>query len=352
MASLFPVKRGLVYNGHVANILDVAKRAGVSPTTAKRAIRTPHLLAQETLERVQQAVAELEYEPDETAGGLRRGRTKTLGLMVGNVMEPFFSTLIRTIAREVRAKGYALLVTENEYDAAVELQNLKTLYGHRISGLIMRSGFGQSNLAYLKRMHERGAYILEIDYFYPDSPFGHVMLDNEGCVFTGVRYLYELGHRRIATLGSHDPLKQPEERSKSFPKAMQSVGLSVIESYKKVIELSEEEAYRLTHELMRLREPPTALFSLTGTEAAGAFRAIKELGLRIPEDVSLLTFDNYSWTALVDPPLDVIEQPAEAMGQAAVEIVLNALEHNTLDKVVRRRFPGKLIKRGSCAPPR
>jgi LacI family transcriptional regulator len=336
----------------VANILDVARRAGVSPTTAKRAIHTPHLLAKETLERVQQAVAELEYEPDQTAGGLRRGRTKTLGLMVGNIIEPFFATLIRTIASTVRERGYALLVTENEYQASIELENLKMFYGHRISGLILRSGFGQSNLAYLERMHQRGAYILEIDYFYPNSPFSHVMLDNEGCVLSGVRYLYELGHRRIATLGSHDPLKQPEERSKSFPKAMESVGLRVIESYKKVIELSEDEAYRLTLELMRLPEPPTALFSLTGTEAAGAFRAIKELGLHIPADVSLLTFDNYSWTALVDPPLDVIEQPAEAMALAAVDVVLDSIEGGTLDKVVRKRFAGKLIKRGSCAPPK
>jgi LacI family transcriptional regulator len=309
-------------------------------------------LARETLERVQQAVAELDYEPDQTAGGLRRGRTKTLGLLVGNIMEPFFATLVRTVARQVRARGYALLVTENEYDAALELENLKMLYGHRISGLIMRSGFGQSNLAYLKRMHQRGAYILEIDYFYPNSPFSHVMLDNEGCVFSGVRYLYELGHRRIATLGSHDPLKQPEERSKSFPKAMESVGLRVMNEYQKVINLSEDEAYRLTLELMRLPEPPTALFSLTGTEAAGAFRAIKELGLHIPTDVSLLTFDNYSWTALVDPPLDVIEQPAEAMALAAVDVVLDSIEGGALDKVVRERFAGKLIKRGSCAPPR
>lgn len=334
------------------NILDVAKRAGVAPTTAKRAINEPHLLAPKTLARVRKAIEELGYEPDQVAGGLRRGRTQTIGLMVGNIMEPFFASLVRTVAHAVQNQGYALIVTDNEYNAKIELSNLRVLLGHRVSGLIIRSGYGESNLDYLKRMQERGTYVFEIDYFYPNSPFGHVMLDNESSVFEGVRYLHALGHRRIATLGSYDPVYHPEERSRAFPRAMQAVGLPLIEDYQRVISLTEPEAYNLTLELMRLLEPPTAIFSLNGTEAAGAFRAIKELGLRIPEDVSLLTFDNYSWTGLVTPALDVIEQPVEEMGLAAVEIVLDAVENQTLDKVVRKRFPGRLIKRGSCAAPR
>ncbi|RIH81291.1 HTH-type transcriptional repressor CytR [Meiothermus luteus] len=333
------------------SILDVAKRAGVAPTTAKRAINEPHLLAPATLERVRKAIEELGYEPDQVAGGLRRGRTRTLGLMVGNIIEPFFASLTRSVAREARARGYALMVADSEYDSSLELQNLRLFRGQRVSGLIIRSAFGSPNLDYLKQMQARGTYILEIDHFYPDSPFSYVMLDGRQCVFEGVRYLYELGHRRIATLGDYHPVLTPDERSRVFPEAMQAVGLSPNPAYQRVIERSEEAAYQLTLELMRLPEPPTALFSLTGSEAAGAFRALRELGLRIPQDVSLLTFDNYSWTSLVTPPLDVIEQPVEEMGRAAVEIVLDAVEHQTLDKVVRRRFPGRLIRRGSCAPP-
>lgn len=335
----------------MATILDVAKLAGVSPTTAKRAIRTPHLLATETLERVQKAVDQLEYEPDQTAGGLRRGRTNTIGLLVGNIIEPFFAQLVRTTTHEVRSRGYALIVADNEYDAGLELSNLRVLHGQRVSGLLIRSGYGQPNLEYLKRMQTRGTYVFEIDYFYPHSPFGHVMLDNEACVYEGVRYLASLGHRCIAALGTYDPVYHPEERSKAFPKAMHALGLPLVEDYQRVILLTEPEAYKLTRELLQLPNPPTAIFSFNGTEAAGAFRAIREMGLRIPQDISLLTFDNYSWTTLVDPPLDVIEQPVEAMARTAVKVVIDAIENNALEKVVRKRFSGKLIKRGSCAPP-
>lgn len=334
------------------NILDVAKRARVSPTTAKRAIQEPHLLRPATLERVRQAIEELGYEPDQLAGSLRRGRTRTIGLMVGNIIEPFFAALIRTVAHEVRAQGYALMVADSEYDSGIELENLKMFSGQRVSGLILRSAFGTPNLEYLKQMQTRGTYILQIDHFYPDSPFGYVMLNAQDCVFEGVRYLYELGHRRIASLGAYHPVLTPDERSRVFPLALQAVGLAPDPTYQRPIPRSEEAAYHLTLELLRLKEPPTALFSLTGTEAAGAFRALRELGLRIPEDVSLLTFDNYSWTSLVTPPLDVIEQPVEAMGQAAAQVVLQAVEEGPPLEPVRMLFPGRLIKRGSCAPPR
>jgi LacI family transcriptional regulator len=335
----------------VTNIHDVAKRAGVSATTAKRAINEPQLLTKATLERVTQAITELNYEPDRTAGALRRGHSHTIGLMVGNIIEPFFAQLTRTIAKAVHARGYALIVADNEYDSNLELENLRMFHGHRVSGLIVRSAFGSGNLEYLKRLFEQGTYILEIDHFLAGSPFGHVLLENADCVDMGVRYLHDLGHKRIAALTVFDAEKLQDERGKAFPNIMKSLGLRLPKAYQRGATLSEEGAYSLTLELLRLPEPPTAIFSMTGNEAAGAFRAIRELKLRIPDDVSFLTFDDYSWTSLVDPPLDVIIQPIEDMGLAAVDIVMDAIQSRDLKKVVRKRFPGTLIRRGSCAPP-
>ena len=334
----------------MANINDVAKRAGVSPTTAKRAIRTPDLLAPATLEKVQRAVKDLHYEPDRLAAALRRGQSKTIGLIVGSIVEPFFAQLTRTVGMAARARGYTLLVADSEYDAGIELEQLQAFYGNRIGGLIIRSGYGEPNLDYLQRLQERGTVITEIDHVYPDSPFSHVMLDNEGCMRLGVGYLTGLGHARVAALGTYHETILPDERTKVFPQVMKEAGLSLPEAYQRVIRPTPQEAYALTRDLMKLPEPPTALFATTGNLAVGAFRALRELGVRIPQDVSLLSFDDYPWTSLVEPPVDVIAQPVEAMGRAAVDIVLGQLEHGAA-KVTRRRFEGTLIKRGSCAPP-
>ena len=344
----------------MATINDVAKRAGVSPTTAKRAVRTPHLLAPETLARVQSAIHELRYEPDQVASSLRTGQSRTLGLIVGSVVEPFFAELIRAIAHEVQRRAYTLLIADSEYRAKLELEHLRNMNGHRIEGLIVRSGYGSANLDYMERMQAQGVSIVEIDYFYPSSPFSHVMLDSRQCIHDGITYLKELGHRCIAPLGTYHETVNPEERSFCFPEVMNAAGLSVPDEYRRVIRFTEDEAYTLTHDLMRSKEPPTALFAFTGNLGMGAYRALRELGLRIPDDISLLTFDNYAWTNLVDPPIDVIEQPTKEMGQAAVDILFQAIERkgketqpkDTQPEVVRRRFPGRLLERCSSAPPR
>jgi LacI family transcriptional regulator len=341
---------GGCYSGLVATIEDVAKLAGVSPTTAKRAIRQPELLAAPTLIQVQRAIATLQYEPDLIAGALRRGRNKTIGLMVGDILEPIFAQFTRIIGEEVRRQGYSLLLADDEYDAEVELSNLKMFYGHRISGLIIRPAYA-SNYDYLKRLETQGVSIVEIDYTQFQSPFSYIMLCNEEAAFEGVNYLYNLGHRRIAFVGRASLSEYPEERFAGFMKAVEHFQLNLPESYLTPLpKYSEKLAYERTQELLNLPEPPSAIFAYNGTCTLSAYRAIQERGLSIPDDISLLGFDNYSWTSLITPPLDVFEQPVEKMALAAVEAVLSKSKGNT--ELVRKRFPATLIKRGSCAAPK
>jgi LacI family transcriptional regulator len=334
----------------VATIEDVAKLAGVSPTTAKRAIRQPELLAPETLTQVQKAIATLQYEPDLVAGALRRGHNKTIGLMVGDILEPVFAQFTRIIGQEVRRRGYSLLLADDEYDAEIELNSLRMFYGHRIGGLIIRPAYA-SNYDYLKRLEGRGVAIVEIDYTQHNSPFSYIMLENEGAAFEAVNYLYELGHRRIAYVGRAALEEYPEERFTGFMKALKKYKLNPPESYLAPLpKYSEGLAYKRTNELLSLPEPPTAIFTFNGTCTLSAYKAIQERGLKIPKDISLLGFDNYPWTSLVNPPIDVFEQPVQDMALAAVEAVLAKIEGET--QIIRKRFPATLIKRGSCAAPK
>lgn len=335
----------------MANIHDVAKRAGVSATTAKRAIRAPDKLAPDTLKRVHEAIEALHYEPDQVASALRSGHAATVGLVIGSIVEPFFAELTRAIVHDVRERGYSVLIADNEYRSDLEAAQLRTFYGNRVAGLLLRSSFASRNLDYVRRMHRRGIAIVEVDHFVPGSPFSHVMLDNAGAVDAGVDHLVAHGHRRIAPLGSYHPELNTDERVRGFPKAMVRHGLTLPESYRRPIAPTEWDAYALTRELMRLDERPTALFALTGSVATGAYRALREDGLRVPHDVSLLAFDDYPWMSLVTPGIDTLAQPVAPMGRAAVRLLFERIERGVETPVERLRFPAELLVRGSVVAP-
>ncbi|GHF36519.1 LacI family transcriptional regulator [Deinococcus metalli] len=332
-------------------IQDVARLAGVSPTTAKRALREPDKLTADTLARVQQAIAQLHYEPDLRAGSLRGGQSSTIGLILGSILEPFFAQFARTAAHVLAGAGYTVIISENEYSAQRELEELRRLYGQRVAGVMLRPGYGPHSRDYLSRLAARGVAIVEYDYVHPHSPYPSVMLDNRGAMRQAVKYLHDLGHRDIAALGTYHPVIHPEERSRTFPEAMNDLGLTVPGEYQRVTLLTEDSAYALTHELLSLPRPPSALIALTGTQAVGAYRAIRERGLHIPHDLSLITFDNYPWTALVDPPITVMEQPAEVMATATARQLLALLDGGPPPPATHEVFPARLIVRGSCAAP-
>lgn len=335
----------------MATIQDVARLAGVSATTAKRAIRAPEKLAPETLARVQNAIDALHYEPDQLASALRSGHTTTVGLIIGSIVEPFFAELTRTIVHEVRAQGYSVIMADNEYRSDVEAAQLHTFLGNRVAGLILRSGYGAGNLDYLARMRARGVSIVEIDYVFPGSPLSHVMLDNRGAVEIGVAHLVAHGHRRIAPLGSYHSELNPDERVQAFPAALARHGLALPPAFVRPVSPTEWDAHALTLELMTGEEPPTALFALTGSMATGAYRALKHLGLRVPEDVSVLAFDDYPWMDLVSPGVDTLVQPIEPMGREAVRMLFELMRRGRAAPVERRRFPAELRIRGSVAAP-
>ena len=336
----------------MATINDVARHAGVSTTTAKRAIRSPEKLAPNTLKRVQAAIEALQYEPDQVASALRSGHTQTLGLIIGSIVEPFFAELTRVIVHDARQAGYSVLVADNEYDEVIEAAHLRTFRGQRIAGLILRSAFGTANHEYVLRMQQHGIAAIELDYFSPGSRLSHVMLDNAGAVDAGIDHLVAHGHRRIASLTSFDPILNADERVLRFPDAMQRHGLQLPADYIRRTGPTEWEAYQTTIRLMGLDDPPTAIFATTGSMAAGAYRALGDLGLRVPADVSLLAFDDYLWMRLVTPGIDALAQPVEAMGHAAVRLLLNRLRLGEEAPVERLRFPATLIVRGSVAAPR
>jgi LacI family transcriptional regulator len=282
---------------------------------------------------------------------LRSGQTTTLCLVIGSIVEPFFAELTRTIVHDVRGRGYTVIMADNEYRDDIEAAHLRNFAGQRVAGLILRSAYGHGNLDYVLRMRRRGVSVVEVDYFSPGSPLSHVMLDNAGAVETGVDHLVRHGHRRIAALSHFHPERNADERVQTFPRALARHGLPLPQAYQRQVSPTEWDAHAVTRDLMRLDEPPTAIFATTGSMATGAYRALKELGFRVPHDVSLLAFDDYPWMQLVTPGIDTLAQPVEAMGKAAVRVLFDHMRKGPDAPVEHLRFPAEMIVRGSVVAP-
>jgi LacI family transcriptional regulator len=241
----------------------------VSTTTAKRAIREPEKLAPDTLRRVREAIEALHYEPDQLASALRSGRSTTLGLVIGSIVEPFFAELTRTIVHDVRGRGFSVIVADNEYRDDVEAAHLRSFYGNRVAGLILRSAYGSTNLDYVLRMQRAASPWWRSTASSPAARLPHVMLDNVGAVDEGVAHLVAHGHRRIAALSSYHPQLNADERVQRFPEALARHGLTLPAAYVSQTAPTEWDAHAATLRVMRLDEPPTAIFATTGSMAAG-----------------------------------------------------------------------------------
>jgi LacI family transcriptional regulator len=204
-------------------------------------------------------------------------------------------------------------------------------------------------------MRARGTAIVEIDYVHPQSPFHYVMLDNSEAIAAGVEYLRELGHRAIAGVGLQESMTHPDERTDGFVRAVRQAGLPLPDPWNPKVARSgksspEEHAYHVVKRLLQREPRPTAVFALMGESGVGALRAVQDLGLIVPDQISVLGFDDDRWTTIVTPRLDVLEQPIEEMGRAAVRIVMDELEGH-VQGTVRERYPARLLRRGSCRSP-
>ncbi|MFB9990973.1 LacI family DNA-binding transcriptional regulator [Deinococcus oregonensis] len=341
-----PAERGLT-QVPAATIQDVARHAGVSSTTAKRALREPDKLSQSTLARVQAAVKALQYEPDQRAGSLRSGQNLAVGLIVGSLIDPFDAEFAHTTGRILAEAGYTLIISENEYNTANELTELQRLYSQRVAGIILRPENGQESRNYLRHLSSRGVHLLEFDSVPSGSPYPHVALDRVGAMREAVRHLHSLGHRHIVALDTSRLETPPEACVNGFPQTQTS--LTIPSGCQRAPYLTEGAAYHLTRELMAQATPPTAIIALNGTQGIGAYRALGERGCRIPDDVSLITFDNAPWTSLVTPPITVMQRPVHDLAVAATRGMLALINGQTVDNQV---FPAQLSLRQSTAQPR
>lgn len=333
----------------VVTVRDVAALAGVSRTTTARVMGGYGYVSASARTRVLAAAEHLKYVPNEVARALSSGETGTIGLVVGDIGNPFFAAVTKGISAVIEPAGLVLLLACSDERPAVERQAVQTLRGRRVDGLIVASCV-RSGAAHLTKTVQGGTPLVLLDRLVRGVMADSVVVDNVGGARTAVRHLLDYGHRRVGLVGDLPQLSSSRERIEGYRKALAEAGIPQDPALVDTHAVNSKDAYQSTIRLCNRPDRPTALFTTSNLMTLGAMRALRDLPLRVPDDISLVGFDDLEWTTLVDPPVTVVEQPTSKVGEEVGHRIINRLgDHDS--RPVHTKLPARLIDRGSCAKP-
>jgi LacI family transcriptional regulator len=334
----------------VSTLNDVAKLAGVSTMTVSRVVNGTGYTSLEAQARVKRAIAELGYMPNGLARQLRSRRTRTIALVVTDIGNPFFTTIARGVEDTARARGYAVMFC-NTYESEVEeVAYVRVLIERRVDGVLLVPACGAGNSVRL--LQEHGMATILLDRHVPDVEADEVRADSKTGAYRAVRHLTELGHRRIAVLAGPEGVSTSTDRVAGYREALLEACPAGDCGQILFGEFNEASGYSMTREILNAQPRPTAIFAANNFIAFGALRALREAGLAIPEDISVVVFDDLPPGWVLDPFLTVVSQPAYEIGTRAADILLGRLAGEISDGPQTVILASELVVRRSTAPPR
>jgi len=339
----------------------VAREAGVGTTTVSRVINGGERVSPETLAHVRRVIETLGYMPNQAARTLKGQRTKTIGLIIPSIADPFFSSCAEAAQAVARANDSLLIVTTTQNDPRTEIESLNFLIRHRTDGLLIVPANTQSRA--LRDMLDRIPMpIVSIDRPITASSITSVVADNYKGAITATRHLVEHGYKRIVCLTGESGLYTIRERIRGYRQAIESAQLTCI------IDSSVKDYKSAEYAIKSLLDgptPPDAIFALKNSTTIFAFEALQLLKVSVPDSIALLGFDDFELASTVRPSISVIQQPVEEIGRRAAEILFNQLLDERILDERKSHAPSssgharqitlqtRLIQRSSCgcSPP-
>lgn len=331
-----------------ATLKDIARECGVDVATVSRSLSGAYGVNETTRANVLAAASRLKYRPNRLAMSLVTGKSRTLAMIISDIRNPFFAELTRGAEDAAYEAGYELILCNTDLNPAKESRYVHSLLEKRVEGILMNSVSGL-NEEEQEELSRSGVPIVLINRPSASARiegFSTVLADNSTGGYMAGRYLLELGHRVIGNLTGAVQHGNLRERTKGFMKALQETGNRPVPM---IIHgrHSDEGGYRMMKKLLK-RPGLTAVFAANDAMAFGAIRAIFESGLRVPDDISVIGFDNVDMASLIRPPLTTIHQPKYEMGRAAVEVLLQQSKQGDMTTPEHRLLEVRLVKRESC----
>lgn len=332
----------------MATLSDVAAEAGVSPTAVSRYLNNRIDLPQATRDRIDAAIAKLDYRPNLLARRLSTGKAEAISLVSPDIANPFFAELAAAVEREAHAHGYAIYISSTSGDLDQETDAIRRMADGHVDGLIMMTN--RVDDGRLLALLEGRDNVVLLDEAIDGVSVPGVFVENEMGAYGATRHLIEKGHRDIAVIAGPSRLMSVTERLAGFERAMKEADLSVRPGWMMLGDYSRSYGRSAAAVLLDAPVRPTAILACSDYIAIGVMQAVRARGLVIPDDLSLVGFDDMAFAELVDPPLTTVRQPLAEMGRLAVQYLLALIDGGAAPPA-ETRLPVDLIIRDSVAPP-
>jgi len=326
----------------------IAEEAGVDVSTVSRALAGLNGVHKDTRDRVLEVARKFRYRPNLLARGLVKGHSQTIGLLVSDIRNPYFAEVARGAEDAAFHAAHDLVLCNSDLNQTKQMRYIRSLLDKNVTGLIMHS-VGTLSAAEREELENCGVRIVLLDRQAKSQPFSTVSADNHQGGFIAAQHLIELGHRNIAHLNGPRHHTTFADRMRGFVDAVDSSG-EKISTVMMDSDPTIPDGYAMTKKLLAEKPEVTAIVAGNDAIALGAMRAAAEFGVSIPDDLSVIGFDNIEVSDLIHPALTTIHQPKYEMGQAAVEILLKVSRTEMTRVPEHRLFGVTLIERKSCKP--
>jgi len=327
-----------------ATMKDVAEKANVSTATVSRALMNPDKVSQSTRNKVEKAALEVGYFPQALGRNSKRNESKTILVIVPDICDPFFSEIIRGIEVTAAEQGYLVLIGDCAHQNQQEKTFIDLIITKQIDGMLLLG----SRLPFDASIEEQRNLppMVMANEFAPELELPTVHIDNLTAAFNAVNFLHELGHQRIGCIAGPEEMPLCHYRLQGYVQALRRSGLTVDPHYIARGNFTYEAGANALEQLLALPEPPTAVFCHSDIMALGALSLAKRRGLKVPDDLSIIGFDNISLSEFCDPPLTTVSQPRFAIGREAMLLLLDQISGQNVSSG-SRLLDCELIVRGS-----
>jgi LacI family transcriptional regulator len=310
-------------------IKDIAKALGVSTSTVSRALRDSHEISTATKQMVLDVAEKLNYRPNPIALSLKERKTRSIGVIVCEIANSFFSQIINGIESVAYDKGYNVIISQTNESYEREVIDLQNMSSRAIDGLLISVSTETSDFTHINELHKRGLPIVFFDRIASDIKTHSVIIDNYKGAYEATEHLINAGYKNIAAIGNSEFLSITVDRMAGYKDALTANGIKID---KKLIKycfyggMIFSEVEDTVNQLLIQKKKPDAIITLSDKLTTGCLKTFNRRGLRVPEDIAIVGFSNSDLTELTNPPLSVVKQPAFEMGRAATELILQIIE--------------------------